>query len=62
MWKIWADFLLPQALKSCSKSNKSPNLVTLHWTLFHKTWVDTKISLEYFLLDELEENRNSNLS
>ena len=29
MWEIWANSLLPQALKSCPKSNKSPNLVTL---------------------------------
>ena len=29
MWKIWANYLLGKALKSCPKSNKSPNLVTL---------------------------------
>ena len=29
MWEIWANSLLPMALKSGSKSNKSPNLVTL---------------------------------
>ena len=29
MWEIWANKLLPKALKSCPKSNKSPNLVTL---------------------------------
>ena len=29
MWEIWAKQLLPRALKSCPKSNKSPNLVTL---------------------------------
>ena len=29
MWEIWANLLLPKALKSCTKSNKSPNLVTL---------------------------------
>ena len=29
MWEIWANKLLPKALKSCTKSNKSPNLVTL---------------------------------
>ena len=29
MWKIWANLLLPKALKTCQKSNKSPNLVTL---------------------------------
>ena len=27
--EIWANKLLPKALKSCPKSNKSPNLVTL---------------------------------
>ena len=29
MWDIWANQLLPKALKSCPKSNKSTNLVTL---------------------------------
>ena len=29
MWAIWANKLLPKALKSCPKSYKSPNLVTL---------------------------------
>ena len=29
MWDIWAKLLLLKGLKSCPKSNKSPNLVTL---------------------------------
>ena len=29
MCEIWANYLLPKALKTCPKSNKSPNLVTL---------------------------------
>ena len=29
MWEIWEILLLPKALKSCPKSNKSPNLVAL---------------------------------
>ena len=29
MWEIWANKLLPKALKSCQKSNKLPNKVTL---------------------------------
>ena len=29
IWAIWAKLLLPQALKSCPKCNKSPNRVTL---------------------------------
>ena len=29
MWAIWAKQLLPPALKSCLKCNKSPDLVTL---------------------------------
>ena len=29
MWEISAKYLLPKALKSCPKSNKLPNLVTL---------------------------------
>ena len=29
MWKIWANLLLPKALKSCPKLKKLPNLVTL---------------------------------
>ena len=28
-WEIWAKSFLPKALKTCQKSNKSPNLVTL---------------------------------
>ena len=38
MWEIWANLLLPKALKSCPKSKKSPNLVTLlpfHIHLLH---------------------------
>ena len=40
LWEIWANLLLPKALKSCPKSNKSLNLVTLspthlgHWPPF----------------------------
>ena len=33
MWEIWANLLLPKTLKSCPKSNKSPNLVTLTMTV-----------------------------
>ena len=29
MWDIWANQLLLKALKTCPKSNKSPNLVPL---------------------------------
>ena len=29
MIEIWANYLLPKALKTCPKSNKSPTLVTL---------------------------------
>ena len=29
MWEIWANQLMPQALKSCPNFNKSPDLVTL---------------------------------
>ena len=29
MWENWTNYLLPKALKSCPKSNKLPNLVTL---------------------------------
>ena len=29
MQEIWTNSLLPKALKSCPKSNKPPNLVTL---------------------------------
>ena len=35
MWEIWANKLLPNALKSCPKSNKSPNLVTLLMSLIN---------------------------
>ena len=30
MWEFWANLWFPKALKSCPKSNKLPNLVTLH--------------------------------
>ena len=29
LWEIRAKYLIPKALKSCTKSNKSPNLVTV---------------------------------
>ena len=29
MWEIWANYLLPKALKTRPKSKKLPNLVTL---------------------------------
>ena len=29
MWEICVNLLLPKALKTCPKSNKLPNLVTL---------------------------------
>ena len=32
MWEIWANKLFPNALKSCLKFNKLPNLVTLDST------------------------------
>ena len=35
MWEIWANWLLPKTLKSCPKSNKSPNLVTLILTILN---------------------------
>ena len=44
MWKIRANKLLPKALKSCPKSNKSPNLVALVTFIFHRS---------LFLLDYL---------
>ena len=31
MWEIWANLLFAKVLKSCPKSKKSPNLVTLCW-------------------------------
>ena len=34
LWEIWANLLLPKALKSCPKSNKLPDLVTLLPTYF----------------------------
>ena len=33
MWDIWPHKLLSKALKSCPKSNKLPNLVTLGPTI-----------------------------
>ena len=46
MWEIWANLLLPKALKSCPKSKKSPNLVTL-WLLWI---VFTEHSSSFFFL------------
>ena len=37
MWEIWANSLLSNALKSCPKSNKLPNLVTLMLMLFDRS-------------------------
>ena len=37
MWEICANSLLPKALKPCSNSNKSPNLVTLRLRLINLT-------------------------
>ena len=53
MWEIWTNLLLPEALKSCPKSNKSPNLVTLLPTYLLKTlksffilpWISTYLQL-----------------
>ena len=30
MWEIWANEVLPKALKTCPKFNKSPDLVTMY--------------------------------
>ena len=46
MWEIWANLLLPKALKSCPKSKKSPNLVTLFPILSLSLFV----SLSFLLL------------
>ena len=57
MWKIWANYFLSKALKSCPKSNKSPNLVTLDKALYThvcnftiKRFLDLEI---FFKLDHL---------
>ena len=39
MWENWANKLLPKALKSYLKSNKSPNLVTLLLWGLHSEWL-----------------------
>ena len=39
MSEIWTNLLLPKALKSCPKSNKSPNLVTLDMSKWHSLFV-----------------------
>ena len=52
MCEIWANLLLPKALKSCPKSKKSPNLVTLHRMnkkLFFYTYLSICPSLSLFL-------------
>ena len=49
--KMWANQLLPKALKSCPKSNKSPNLVTLPltpWSVLRaKTWLKCQLNEWY---------------
>ena len=57
MWEILANQLLPKSLKSCPKSNKSPNLVTLATTLpFRETITHTR-SLLKFRTQEQEEQK-----
>ena len=41
MWEIWANLLLPKALKSCPKSKKLPNLVTLNAAMM---WVGISVT------------------
>ena len=58
MWEIWANLLLPKALKSCPKYKKSPNLVTLHasYTLsgpkaaseFRLSWGTFKFNISFY--------------
>ena len=57
LWEIWANELLPKSLKSCPKSNKSPNLVTLFvikWPSWSK-WLfeseSVKINQVYLISD-----------
>ena len=50
MWEIWANKLLTQALKSCPKSNKSSNLVTL------LVWQPSKLVLEPTTILKLTRN------
>ena len=45
MSKIWSNLLLPKTLKSCPKSNKSPDLVTLHPTYLNRFFVQGMILL-----------------
>ena len=58
MWEIWANYMLPKALKTCPKSNIAPNLVTLiagrgrleayceqalkHQSIYHQSELGTK--------------------
>ena len=45
MREIWAKLLFAQALKSCPKSNKLPNLITLVDILYHKNASGRDVSL-----------------
>ena len=49
MWEIWANELLPNALKSGPKSNKSPNLVALVFLYFLKL-IKTSFYFHHFRL------------
>ena len=55
MWEIWVNLLLPQALKSCPKSNKLPNLVTL--TAFHVAHIKNYATLWTQIINLTEMNR-----
>ena len=53
MWEIWAKWMLPQALKSCPKCNKLPNLVTLASSLtfaFEQGWFLTLKGVHYIVI------------
>ena len=49
MWEIWAKYLLPKALKSCPKFNKSPNLVTLAVGRYSHSDVQFAASISLYL-------------
>ena len=56
MWEIWANLLLPKALKSCPKSKKSPNLVTLEKGNPRCCWIASRFFLQKIGLNDAPEN------
>ena len=56
MWEIWTYYLLPKGLKTCPKSNKLPNLVTLANCEVFAAKKLSKVVLVWYILFGLKES------